>query len=83
MHKKLIALAKEEYERKITRVRELIPLTFYSFSEVAEITGVDVSTVSRIVNGQCKPTYIVLTALTLAIEDKLKQGETVNEDYHY
>lgn len=51
------------YENLVDEVRKMIPEKFETISDVARKTGVDVSTVSRIMNGKCKPTFPVLYAL--------------------
>lgn len=55
------------YENLVDEVRKMIPEKFETISDVARRTGIDVSTVSRIVNGKCKPTFPVLYALYIVL----------------
>lgn len=73
------------YENLVSELRIMIPEKFDSISEVARKTGIDVSTISRIINGKCKPTFPVLHALYTLLYQELEipiRGG-VNSGNHY
>lgn len=62
------------YSSLVDELRDRIEEKGTSFNELSRRSGVDVSSVSRIANGNCIPTFPVLFALYKAIDTEITVG---------